>query len=630
MDGYFRILRACFHASPDVVKAFLLSMRRRFSRVRQGAFASKSNTRAFNAMMRHGTEHNAGPSAMLAALEDDRLPDVDISAVTHNSQKWLSAFGDTLKALDYPKKKLHICFVDNGSTDETRQRLAETIAGLSEAGIEARLIEQTNVGFGGGHNTGVKAGGSDFVLITNVDLTFEPSSLRRIVSHAVVDTPVAAAWEMRQKPYEHPKVYEPLTGTTNWNSHACVLLRRAAFEKVGGYSRVLFMYGEDVELSYRLRTHGFVLRYNPHAVVYHHTYEKAGEVKPVQYIGSTFANLYIRLRYGRLTDILLVGPLAAGLLVRRPRFVGARRQHACSIAKLLLKAPEALSNNISNRTDAEFPFALFNYDVTRRGAFCEAGSLPAQPPKVSIITRSYQGRESLLRQAMMSVANQTYPNIQHIITEDRGETLASAVLDFASRVTHEIVHVTGNKLGRSDAANLALSQAKGEYCIFLDDDDQFYCDHVETLVAATLATEGARGAYSLAFDLPSKRVSDLGADFDVELPISHHFMASPLDPQAMKIRNCFPIQAVLFERTLYDERGGFDEDLDMLEDWALWQKYTHRTQFVYVPKTTSFYRTPFYPAAQISRMKALNSTYNIVRNRMDVWRASWDEKTTQQ
>ncbi|MGR9155152.1 glycosyltransferase family 2 protein [Rhizobium leguminosarum] len=629
MNGYFGLLRACFHASPDVIKALLLSMRRWFSRVRRGVFASKSNTRAFNAMMRHGTESGAGPSAMLAAFEDDRLPDVDISAVTHNSQKWLPAFGDTLKALDYPKEKLHICFIDNGSTDETRQCLRETIAGLSEVGIEARLIEQTNVGFGGGHNTGVKAGGSDFVLITNVDLTLEPNSLRRIVSHAVADTPMAAAWEMRQKPYEHPKVYEPLTGTTNWNSHACVLLRRVAFEKVGGYSHDLFMYGEDVELSYRLRAHGFVLRYNPQAVVYHHTYEKAGEIKPIQYIGSTFANLYIRLRYGRLIDILLVGPLAAGLLVRRPRFDGARRQHACSIAKLLRKAPEALSNNISNRTDAEFPFALFNYDVSRRGAFCESGLLPDQPPKVSIITRSYQGREALLHQAMMSVANQTYPNIEHIITEDRGETLASAVLDFASRVRHEVIHVTGNKLGRSDAANLALARASGQYCIFLDDDDQFYCDHVETLVAAVLTTEGARGAYSLAFDLPSKRIVGSRAEFDVELPISHQFMASPLDPQAMKIRNCFPIQAVLFERHLYDERGGFEEDLDMLEDWALWQKYTHRTQFVYVPKTTSFYRTPLHPEAQISRMKGLNASYNIVRNRMDAWRASWDEKAAQ-
>ncbi|MHC2456940.1 hypothetical protein ACVMIX_003581 [Rhizobium leguminosarum] len=67
----------------------------------------------------------------------------------------------------------------------------------------------------------------------------------------------------------------------------------------------------------------------------------------------------------------------------------------------------------------------------------------------------------------------------------------------------------------------------------------------------------------------------------------------------------------------------------MLEDWALWQKYTHRTQFVYVPKTTSFYRTPLHPEAQISRMKGLNASYNIVRNRMDAWRASWDEKAAQ-
>jgi len=589
--------------------------------------ASKGNTRAFDELMRQGAACGTEPTAMLAVLDDDQLPHIDISAVTYNSQTWLPAFCETLRTSDYPKAKLHLRFVDNGSTDETCTRIQEAIQGLLEIGIDAQLIQQTNVGFGGGHNTGVKAGGSEFILITNVDLTFESNSLRRIVSHAVADIPSAAAWEMRQKPYEHPKVYEPLTGTTNWNSHACVLLRRTAFEEVRGYSNDLFMYGEDVELSYRLRAHGFTLRYNPHAVVHHRTYGKPGEIKPVQHIGSTFANFYIRLRYGRLIDILLVGPLAAGRLIQPPRFAGARSQHVRSIAKLLRKAPKALWYNISSRTKAAFPFAFYDYDVCRRGAFYEIGPLPTEMPKVSVITRSYKGREALLRQAMLSVANQTYPNIEHIIAEDRGETLAQTILDFANRVTHDVIHVTGNKLGRSDAGNLALARASGRYCLFLDDDDQFYCDHIETLVSAVLANESARGAYSLAFDLPSKRLSSHEADFRVELPFTHEFMASQLDSQKMKTRNYLPIQAVLFERSLFEERGGFDEDLDMLEDWALWQRYTYRTHFVYVPKTTSFYRTPLHPAAQAARMEALNASYEIVRHRMEAWRAAWDEKT---
>jgi len=599
-------------------------------RARQGVFVSRANTAAFNSLMRHGSAPVMVPSAMLASLDDDRLPHVDISAVTYNSQKWLRAFGDTLKALEYPSGKLHVRFVDNASTDGTCERIREVIASLDQVGIDARLIEQPNLGFGGGHNKGVEAGSSEFILVTNVDLTFEPLSLRRIVSHAVADIPNAAAWEMRQKPFEHPKVYEPITGTTNWNSHACVLLRRSAFEEVGGYSDDLFMYGEDVELSYRLRARGYLLRYNPHAVVYHHTYEKVAEVKPIQHTGSTFANLYIRLRYGRLLDILLAGPLAVALLVMRPRFTAARRQHARTLAKLILKAPKALLYNFSCKSDAAFPFAFFDYDVARCGAFHEAGPLPAKVPKVSVITRSFRGREALLSQAMLSVANQTYPNIEHLITEDRGETLAQTVSDFARSSGHDVLYITGNRTGRSDAANLALAQASGQYCVFLDDDDQFYCDHIETLISAILAHEGARGAYSLAFDLPSKRISSNGADFEVELPISHKFMASPIDPEAMKTRNYLPIQAVLFERSLYEERGGFDEDLHMLEDWALWQKYTHRAKFVYVPKTTSFYRTPLDPKTQALRMRALNASYDVVRNRMDAWRAAWDKSAVRQ
>lgn len=625
MAGDFSSIRRMFHALPGFIKNPIIFTRGRIQRLRQGITISPANTKAFNTLMHQPTQAPTGPSAMCALLDDDALPDVDISAVTYNSAKWLTDFADALKALDYPASKMHICFVDNASTDDTPERIREMVTDLSTAGFDAKLIEQANVGFGGGHNAGIKAGDSAFALVTNVDLTFEPDALRRIVSHAISDTAEAAAWEMRQKPYEHPKVYNPLTGTTNWNAHACVLQRRSAFEQVGGYSDDLFMYGEDVELSYRLRANDFVLRYNPHAVVYHYTYESAAEVKPIQFTGSTFANLYIRLRYGTWRDILAVPGMAVWLVLSKQRFAGARMKNLRNMGKLLRKTPSALKYNLTHKSSAAFPFSGWDYDLVRRGPFVEGVPLPEDMPKVSVITRSYKGREALLRQAMASVANQTYPNIEHLITEDRDETLASMIDAYGATAPYDVIHVTGNNIGRSDAGNLALERASGTYCVFLDDDDQFYCDHIETLVAALLADSDVRAAYSLAFDLPGDRLSETEAEFDLDLPTTHPFMAAELDAEAMKTRNYLPIQAVLFERSLFEERGGFDDDLDMLEDWALWQKYSHRVLFTYVPKTTSFYRTPLHTQDYASRMETLNASYDTIVMRMTTWRSEWDE-----
>lgn len=69
------------------------------------------------------------------------------------------------------------------------------------------------------------------------------------------------------------------------------------------------------------------------------------------------------------------------------------------------------------------------------------------------------------------------------------------------------------------------------------------------------------------------------------------------------------IQSVLFERRLYQQRGGFETDMDALEDWVLWLRYAYGHQFVYVPKVTSMFRTPAKFSDTTSRQEALNAAY---------------------
>ncbi|MDE2430639.1 MAG: glycosyltransferase, partial [Burkholderiales bacterium] len=390
---------------------------------------------------------------------------------------------------------------------------------------------------------------------------------------------------------------------------ACVLLRRSALQTVRGFDETLFMYGEDVELSYRLRRAGYILRYCPQATVWHYTYESAGQVKRLQYTGSTFANLYLRLKYGNRWDALAVPLLGARLLMGSQAYPGSRLDVLRHLLKLAGLLPKILLSRVASTI--QFPFREWDFEMIRDGAFIEQSDLPDAPPLVSVITRTYRGRETYLRQAIISVARQTYPNIEHIIVEDGGETMQPLVAAMAEDVPSPLRFFGLPKCGRSATGNHGLKQANGRWCVFLDDDDLLFADHVEVLVNALLTQPHAKAAYTLAWEVltdSSQLAQGLYTEHSYQVPPA---LRQDYDYATLRHHNFMPIQAVLFERALFELRGGFDEDLDALEDWTLWVRYAHGNQFAYIPKLTSLFRTPSDPEQTRKRVEAFSTAYPL-------------------
>ena len=70
---------------------------------------------------------------------------------------------------------------------------------------------------------------------------------------------------------------------------------------------------------------------------------------------------------------------------------------------------------------------------------------------------------------------------------------------------------------------------------------------------------------------------------------------------------------MLFHRSLYERHGGFAEDMDQLEDWNLWTRYTLEDDFVLVEKTTSKYRVPAGARDAAGRQELLDRAYRDAR-----------------
>jgi glycosyltransferase involved in cell wall biosynthesis len=253
-------------------------------------------------------------------------------------------------------------------------------------------------------------------------------------------------------------------------------------------------------------------------------------------------------------------------------------------------------------------FGGWGYELRRDGAFHEFASrreaVQAAQPLVSILIRTVD-RSAWLREALISCANQTYENIEVVVIEDGPEKSRAIVDEFSDRITTRYM-ATGERVGRAVAGNIALSEARGEWLNFLDDDDLLFADHVEVTLAAARRA-GLPGAYALAWETHTRVLDREEARYEEVHHATRH--AQPFDRMVLWHHNYLPIQSVIFHRRLYERHGGFDEAMDQLEDWNLWTRYTLEDDFVLVEKTTSKYRVPADAHEAADRQALLDRAY---------------------
>lgn len=124
-----------------------------------------------------------------------------------------------------------------------------------------------NLGSAAGHNRLAAQSGTELLVILNPDVQMEPDALIAMLS-ALRDG--VGMVEARQLPIDHPKDYDASTGETSWASTACALTRRSVFDAVGGFDAdAFFLYGDDVDYSWRVRLAGSKVVYEPAARVFH-------------------------------------------------------------------------------------------------------------------------------------------------------------------------------------------------------------------------------------------------------------------------------------------------------------------------------------------------------------------------
>lgn len=100
---------------------------------------------------------------------------------------------------------------------------------------------------------------------------------------------------------------------------------------------------------------------------------------------------------------------------------------------------------------------------------------------LSVISPVYNGAK-YLEPFLQSVLQQSFPHFELIMVDD-GSTDSSVEIIKSYQKKDSRIHLIGqNHKGAGSARNFGLSQAKGQYIIFLDSDDWFNDDFFKTMI----------------------------------------------------------------------------------------------------------------------------------------------------
>lgn len=280
----------------------------------------------------------------------NRAP-VSLVTVSYYSEHYLPAFfASVATASSVPVASV---LVDNAPDDTA---LAGVAAGLPEVTV---VEPGDNLGYGKAMNLGVtRTADSDWLLLSNPDLTLSSGSIDELVRVGNSDPRIGAVGPLIRTPsgeiypsarrlpslrhgighaifgqvwksnpwtrgYLADRENPPRERDAGWLSGACLLVRREAFDEVGGFDDKFFMYFEDVDLCARIGRAGWRIVYAPSSELMHvgghstdavnRTMIKVHHESAYKYLAARYTGWYL----APLRFTLLVGLRLRASITRR-------------------------------------------------------------------------------------------------------------------------------------------------------------------------------------------------------------------------------------------------------------------------------------------------------------------------
>jgi len=230
--------------------------------------------------------------------------------------------------------ELEVLVIDNASSDDTPAMIEAEFP-------QVRLFaNQQNLGFGRGCNQGLANTNAEYIFLLNPDAEIEPTGLQRMADYLDAHPGVGAlGCSLRYPDGSTQRAYydfysfigsltdnqlikkrlkasiEEKTMPVDWVIGAVLMLRNSVLAEVGTFDEDFFLYGEEMELQFRMRKAGWEIVYLPEVAAIHHAGKSAGLAR----LNSTIHNyrgryLFISKHYPPLSQWLYLAKAMFALL----------------------------------------------------------------------------------------------------------------------------------------------------------------------------------------------------------------------------------------------------------------------------------------------------------------------------
>ena len=219
--------------------------------------------------------------------------------------------------------------------------------------------------------------------------------------------------------------------------------------------------------------------------------------------------------------------------------------------------------------------------------------------KFSVIMPTYN-RKDIISEAIDSLLNQTYQKFELIIVDDGSvdDTYSYVKNKYGKELKKgKIKYYYKENGGVCKARNYGLSKAGYEWITYLDSDNMVYPVFLETFAVAIQENPNVKTFYAdMCRDSNRKRAS---RDFDLN---------------QMYFANFIDLGVFCNHKSVYDELGGFDENIKRLVDWELILRYTKKYTPYHISKSIMLYND-IDDHVRISNSLNYRDYFNYVRKK---------------